>query len=65
MPEAALVIVYVIFCLLVALCGTQRRIGFFGTFILSVIITPVIMLLVLILTAPPHRVERQRPPQGN
>jgi hypothetical protein len=60
MPLAAIVIVYVIFCLLVALCGTRRRLGFFGTFILSVLFTPVVMLLMLMLTAPAHRTDRQR-----
>jgi hypothetical protein len=54
-----------IFCVLVAFCGAQRRIGFFGSFILSVLFTPVLMLLVLMLTAPSRRADRQRAPQGN
>jgi hypothetical protein len=65
MPLAAIVIIYVVFCLLVALCGTQRRLGFFGTFILSVLFTPVVMLLMLILTAPAHRTDRRRTQQIN
>jgi len=52
MALAALVILYVIFCLLVAICGIPRRIGFFATFILSVVFTPVLVLLVLLKTAP-------------
>lgn len=52
------VILYLVFCLLTALCGTQRRIGFFGTFIISVLVSPVVVLLVLIITAPAYRVER-------
>jgi hypothetical protein len=52
MTHAVIVIIYIVFCLLTALCGTQRRLGFFGTFIVSLLITPVVMLLVLILTAP-------------
>jgi hypothetical protein len=39
--------------------------GFFGTFIVSIFITPVLMLLILIFTAPSHRDEARRRPQGN
>jgi hypothetical protein len=58
MAEAAIVIIYMVFCLLTGLCGTQRRLGFFGTFMISLLVTPFVMLLVLILTAPSRRVER-------
>jgi hypothetical protein len=51
------VILYLIFCLLTGLCGSQRRLGFFGTFIVSVIVSPVVVLLVLIFTEPARRVE--------
>ncbi len=61
----AAAIVYVIFCLLTGLCGIQRRLGFWGTFIISLFITPVLMLLVLLLTAPSHRAESERPPPHN
>ena len=53
-----------LFCLLAGLCGSQRRMGFFGTFFLSVVVTPVVVLLILILTAP-SRAERDRPTQSN
>ena len=56
------VIVYLIFCLLVGLCGSQRRVGFLGTFIISIFITPVVMLVVLLLTGPPRDIEWRRPP---
>jgi hypothetical protein len=62
---AIAVIVYVVFCLLTALCGIQRRLGFWGTFIISLLITPVVMLLVLLLTAPTERAESQRPPPSS
>ena len=52
MASAAFIIVYLIFCLLVGLCGAPRRAGFFATFILSVFFTPVLVLLVLMFTAP-------------
>ncbi|HET9537431.1 MAG TPA: hypothetical protein VFP43_19170 [Mesorhizobium sp.] len=62
---AVAVIVYVVFCLLTGLCGIQRRLGYWGTFIISLFITPVVMLLVLLLTAPTERAESQRPPPSN
>jgi hypothetical protein len=49
---------------LTGLCGTQRRMGFFGTFLLSLVLTPVIVLLLLILTGP-SRAERDRNPQSS
>jgi hypothetical protein len=55
------VIVYLVFCLLVGLCGSQRRVGFLGTFIISILITPVVMLVVLLLTGPPRDIEWRRP----
>ena len=55
---AVAVIVYVVFCLLTGLCGIQRRLGYWGTFIISLFITPPVMLLVLLLTA---RKERAAP----
>jgi hypothetical protein len=61
MAEAALVILYLVFSLLVGLCGIPRRIGFFATFILSVLFTPVLVLLVLVLTAPARDYERDVP----
>jgi len=64
MAQAIAVILYLAFCLLAGLCGSQRRMGFFGTFFLSVVVTPVVVLLILILTAP-SRAERDRPTQSN
>jgi hypothetical protein len=51
----------VIFCLLVAICGIPRRSGFFATFILSVVFTPVLVLLVLLMTAPARGYGRDIP----
>jgi hypothetical protein len=59
------VILYIVFCLLAGLCGSQRRLGFFGTFIISLLVTPVVMLFVLVLTGPAHRVEWRRRPQSD
>jgi hypothetical protein len=46
------IVLYVIFCLLAGLAGSQRRMGFFGTFLLSLVITPLLVSLLLILTRP-------------
>jgi FtsH-binding integral membrane protein len=64
MAEAIAIIIYILFCVLVGICGTQRRMGFTGTFILSFFITPLVVLIVLLLTGPSHRAERQRQSQG-
>jgi hypothetical protein len=51
---------YLAFCLLVGLCGSQRRMGFTGTFLLSLVITPVVALLVLLITGPSRRAKLAR-----
>jgi hypothetical protein len=54
------VIVYIGFCVLTGLFGSDRRLGFLGTFLLALILTPVVVLPVLLLTGPSHRVEWRR-----
>ena len=56
----AVLVAYLVFCVLVGLCGSQRRMGFTGTFLLSVAITPVLALLVLLITGPSRRAEHAR-----
>ncbi|HEY1363926.1 MAG TPA: hypothetical protein VGF60_16930 [Xanthobacteraceae bacterium] len=51
---------YILFCVLTGLCGSQRRLGFLGTFLLSLVVTPVVVLLFLLLTGPSRRVEWHR-----
>lgn len=58
------IIIYLIFCLLTGLCGSQRRIGFLGTFIISILITPVVMLIILLLTGPSRGIEWHRTPRS-
>lgn len=65
MAEAIAIISYIVFCILVGICGTQRRMGFTGTFILSFFVTPLVVLIVLLLTGPSRRNEKQRPSHGN
>jgi predicted MFS family arabinose efflux permease len=65
MPTAAAAVLYMIFCLLIAFCGTQRRAGFLLTFILSVIFTPVLVALVLLFTGPASDDKRDAASGGN
>lgn len=60
----ALVILYIVFCILVGICGSQRRMGFTGTFIFSILVTPVVVLIVLLMTGPAQRLQRLKRPQG-
>lgn len=53
-------IAYVMVCVLTGLCGSQRRMGFFGTFLIALITTPLVVLPVLLLTGPSRRVEWRR-----
>jgi len=57
MIEAA---IYIVFCLLTGLCGIDRRMGFFGTFLLALVTTPLVVLPVLLLTGPSRRAESRR-----
>ena len=47
---------YIVFCVLVGLCGSHRRMGFIGTFILSIFFTPVVVVIILLLTGPSRRI---------
>jgi hypothetical protein len=56
---------YLAFSILVGLCGSQRRMGFTGTFILSLLVTPVIALIILLITGPSRRIEVERRPPAD
>lgn len=60
MAEAIAIVIYILFCVLVGFCGSQRRMGFTGTFILSFFVTPLVILIILLLTGPSQRVEAKR-----
>lgn len=48
--------IYMLLCLLVAYRGRGTEVGYLGTFLLSVFLTPIIIYLgLLLLTAPPER----------
>ncbi len=57
---AAAILAYVAVCLLTGYAGTHRRMGFWGTFVLALFITPLVMLPVLFITGPSRRVEWRR-----
>ena len=60
----AVLAAYLVFCVLVGLCGSQRRMGFTGTFLLSLVVTPVLALLILLVTGPSRRVQLERRPRS-
>lgn len=53
-------VIYIIFCVLTGLLGIDRRMGFFGTFLLAVVTTPFVVLPILLLTGPSRRFEWHR-----
>jgi hypothetical protein len=54
---AAAILAYVTVCLLTGFAGTHRRMGFWGTFFLSLFVTPLLVLAVLFITGPSRRIE--------
>jgi len=54
------VVIYVMVAVLVGLCGRHRRMGFLGSFVLSLVISPPLALLFLYLTTE----VRPIPPAG-
>jgi len=52
--------IYIIFCVLTGLCGSDRRMGFLGTFLLALVTTPLLVLPLLLITGPSRRVEWRR-----
>jgi hypothetical protein len=57
---AAAILAYILVCLLTGFCGTHRRMGFWGTFFLALITTPLVVWLVLFITGPSRQVEWRR-----
>ncbi len=45
-----LIVLYLIFCLLIGIVGYRRYLGFFGFFLLSIFLTPVVTLGWLLIT---------------
>jgi hypothetical protein len=57
---AAAILAYILVCLLTGFCGTHRRMGFWGTFFLALVTTPLVVWIVLFITGPSRRVEWRR-----
>jgi hypothetical protein len=57
MALASLIVLYIICCLITGYLGRYRRMGYMGTFLLSVLITPLLMLLILAITGPSEGIE--------
>jgi hypothetical protein len=50
--------IYALLCLLVAYRGRRSQLGYLGTFLLSLFLTPVLVFVgLLLLTPPPDQVE--------
>lgn len=56
-------IIYIVLCVLTGFCGSHRRMGVLGTFLLSLVLTPIVMLPVLLITGPSRRMEWRRRPE--
>lgn len=54
MPIA--IAVYLALCLIAGLFGMRRVIGFWGTLFLSVMLTPLLMLIMLLMLAPKKKI---------
>lgn len=55
MPALLFTLIYLLLSVLVGLLGSQRRIRFLGTFVLSILFTPIAVFAVLYLTEPVRR----------
>ena len=55
---------WVLACIVVGLVGRRRSMGFFGVFLLSLVLSPIVMILVLQLTRTPDRERRDRRPSA-
>jgi hypothetical protein len=54
---AVAILAYIVVCMLTGFCGTRRRMGFWGTFFLSLIVTPLIVLPILFIAGPSRDVQ--------
>lgn len=54
MMNPAVVITYLALCAVVGLFGRDRALGFGGAFVISIILTPLIVAIMLLLTQPKH-----------
>ena len=55
---------WVLACIVVGLVWRRRSMGFFGVFLLSLVLSPIVMILVLQLTRTPDSERRGRRPSS-
>jgi len=60
MPMIAAILAYIVVCLLTGFAGTERRMGFWGTFLFAILVTPLLAFPVLFITGPSRHVEWRR-----
>ena len=46
---------YLVFCVLTGLYGIETRLGFFGIFLFALVLTPLLVMPALLITAPWRR----------
>jgi len=51
-----LILLYFVLCLITGLLGINRAMGYFGATLLSVLVTPLIAIIIIKLTAPRQKV---------
>ena len=56
----AAILAYLTVCLLTGFAGTERRMGFWGTFLFAILVTPLVAFPVLFITCPSRHVEWRR-----
>ncbi len=56
--------IYIVLCIPVAIVGTGSRLGFFGTFLFSLLLTPLLMIFLLIMLTPRKRAKAPRRGSG-
>ena len=47
-----LILLYLVLCLITGLLGINRAMGYFGATLMSVLVTPIIAIIIIKLTAP-------------
>ena len=52
-------IIYLVLCVLVGYRGRETRLGSFGCFLASVVFTPVLVFVILLLTEPPKYISQK------
>ncbi|MEP7308330.1 MAG: hypothetical protein ABJA98_22740 [Acidobacteriota bacterium] len=56
-----IVLIYLLLCMLAAFTGRRRRIGFWGFFFLSIMLTPIVTSTFIYFAAPrPRRLAQRR-----